>query len=47
VAKLLKAAGYFKIYDLVATPGPSSAQPEGKTFSDAPVTKAAAGSSIS
>jgi hypothetical protein len=46
VAKLVKVAGYFKIYDLVATPTRSSAQRKGKTFSDAGVTKAAAGSSI-
>jgi hypothetical protein len=46
VAKLVKVAGYFKIYDLVATPARSSAQRKGKSFSDAGVTKASAGSSI-
>jgi hypothetical protein len=46
VAKLVKVAGNFKIYDLVATPAQSSAQRKGKSFSDAGVTKASAGSSI-
>jgi pentapeptide MXKDX repeat protein len=34
VAKLLKPAGYFKIYDLVATRGPPPAQRAGQNFSE-------------